>query len=129
MAQHPRRESGDSHSEMRKVRRSQRTPAVVGVVSDLYRIGLNPKGEPENFPQVWVNKISGQLFVVTPWWEIMSEDVMVEGTVGMVTNLPEEQRWKYGMLAQVGWLIQNESGVWFGVGTSVAEQMEKIGEL
>lgn len=98
-------------------------------MSEKNRIGLNPEGQPEKFPQVWANKLSGQLFVVMPWWEIMDEDTMVDGHLEMLTGEPDKRRFKFGMLAQVGWLIENGSGVFFGVGTSAADCMEKVGEL
>lgn len=95
-----------------------------------YTMGLNPKGETEQFPQVWMNRRTGQILNVVPWWDMLAEDTWIEGRTSMLG--PEgnsEQRFKIGTLAQVGWLVQNESGMWFGVGLNLVSEFEKVGDL
>lgn len=94
-----------------------------------YTMGLNPAGETEKFPQVWMSVTNEQVFVVVPWWEIMDGDTLLSGNMEMLEGEPTDRRFKIGALAQVGWLIENRNGVFFGVGPSALEFMEKVGEL
>ncbi len=95
-----------------------------------YTMGLNPQGEPEQFPQLWMNKRSGQIFIVVPWWDMMADDILLEGRMNTLdAEANAEQRFKIGGIAQVGWLIENGSGIWFGIGTNAIEHFEKLGEL
>ncbi len=95
-----------------------------------YTIGLNAAGESEKFPQVWVNKMSGQILVAVPWWDMMENDTLIEGRLSDIDpSSQDERRMKIGAIAQVGWLIENGNGVFFGVGPNVIEHMEILGEL
>jgi len=85
-------------------------------------VGLNAKGEQEKFPQVWLNKISADLFVVMPWMQVMTGD-------DLFTGMFCYSRVAIGALAQIGWLIENGKGVSFGIGLNAEKFFESFGEL
>lgn len=85
-------------------------------------LGLNFNGEIEQFPQVWVNKISSELFVVTPWFQVMSGDELDAGIL-------DKTRYAIGALSQVGWLIENGNGVFFGMGLAAEQNFEPAGDF
>lgn len=88
-------------------------------------VGLNFKGEEELFPQIWINKKSGELAWVMPWMEI------IKGQEILAVNIPDDKtqvRSVFGALAQVGWLVENGHGVFFGIGLQAEELFEKVGE-
>jgi hypothetical protein len=74
--------------------------------------------------QVWQNKKSKQKFRVMPWWEIFKTDEVLSS---LSTDIGVKSAWKFGMLTQVGWLLENEHGVWFGLGPSAIESFEVLG--
>lgn len=92
-------------------------------MNDQKIVGLNAKGKEEMFPQVWMNKNNGLLFVVVPWMEVFGNDMLSTMSAGPGT------RCVVGVLSQVGWLIENEHGVHFGVNLRVEKAFKKLGEL
>lgn len=81
------------------------------------------------FERKWKNKTTGKIFNVVPWWSCD----------GSLVDRPEEllkddtDDWKdrlfcIGVLGQIGWMIENDNGVWFGVGPKAKEQFEEIEE-
>ena len=68
---------------------------------------------------VWMNK-KADLFIATPWWEI-PQDILDE-TI-------ENYRTRFGVLVQVGWLLENEHGVFFGMRLDTKELFEDLGPL
>lgn len=66
--------------------------------------------------KVLMQKETANLFLATPWWEI-PEPIMEE-------TIPNA---KFGVLIQVGWLIQNMHGVYFGVNS--LNGFEELGDL
>lgn len=99
-------------------------------ITTKYTVGLNPKGESENFPQIWCSKINGQLLVVIPWFDMLQDETLIEGQLSVLdTRITDSRKFKIGALAQVGWLVQNEHGIYFGVNMAAMKCMEKVGEL
>lgn len=93
-----------------------------------------PTGDKtDSAAKLWMNKLSGQLMISATWWEMQNDETIVRGNAGNIFTSTEKtenaRKWKYGMLTQVGFLLQNESGVWFGVGMSAREQFEEIGDI
>ena len=81
-------------------------------------------------PHVWVHKQTGKTLLATPWWEILGSDEILDLKSKEISN---EDPWpdrkiKIGTLTQVGWLLQNEHGVWFGVGPDAANYYDDMGE-
>lgn len=80
--------------------------------------------------QLWCRKDTGDLLLATPWFEILEKDEVVNGKseiLGDADPHPKRQ-FKFGMLTQVGWLIQNQYECWFGVGFNAEENFEVIDE-
>lgn len=60
-----------------------------------------------------------------PWWEIPESDTILdEETVKPVVGVNA----KFGVLVQVGFLLENEGGVWLGVGPKAADAFNDLGE-
>lgn len=60
-----------------------------------------------------------------PWWEHAPNTEITDKDI----KIPEMNReWKWGMLVQVGWLIENEHGVFLGVGPTAKESFNVISE-
>jgi len=77
----------------------------------------------------WKNKKNNKEFKATPWWEIPPGDdelAVVEMEVEF-GNKKHKVPTKMGVMYQVGWLIQNEHGIWFGLNLEAAEQFEDLG--
>ena len=63
-----------------------------------------------------------------PWWDCFSE------LIDKPNDLAENDEWtdrKYaiGVLAQVGYLLENEDGAWFGVGPDAKQHFDDLGPL
>ena len=75
------------------------------------------------FPQTWKHKKTGKVVRAMPWWEMLEDDTIVSDK-----NLPVKDKsvvkFKIGCLTQIGWLLENEHGVWLGVGPKAAESFE-----
>lgn len=68
-----------------------------------------------------------KILIVAPWWECIEPE---EYLSDLLTNeVVKTQKVKYGMLCQVGWLVQNEHGVYFGVALDALENFEYLGTL
>ncbi len=81
------------------------------------------------YPRTWENKKSKQKVRVMPWWETVKEGKTEE--VDELGHMIAEQAGrpcKFGILVQVGFLIENEEGVWFGVGPKVEKHFNDLGE-
>lgn len=71
-----------------------------------------------SFPQTWENKKSKQRMRAMPWWETVPDTAITDTDM----KIPEvDVPWKFGMLVQIGWLLENETGVWFGVSSKAKE--------
>lgn len=64
-----------------------------------------------------------------PWWECI-EPIMSDedenGSISIGTELTEGRKFKIGSLVQVGWLLENEHRVWFGVMIPAQESFRVI---
>jgi hypothetical protein len=79
----------------------------------------------KEYPRYWKNKKSGQIMKVMPWLETVADTVINAKEIPMPkVNTP----WKFGMLVQIGYLIENEHGVWFGVGPKAKVGFKDLGE-
>jgi hypothetical protein len=75
--------------------------------------------------QTWKHKKNGKVFKVTEWWETLPDTNITDKDIGEpVPGVP----YKFGMLVQVGWLLENEGGVWFGVGPTAVESFEVVND-
>lgn len=80
--------------------------------------------------KVWLHKEKGDFCFATPWWEIpeANEVVALKADEAVTAGLGEN-RIKFGVLVQVGWLIQNQNDMWLGVGMKAQEAFEDLGDL
>lgn len=77
----------------------------------------------------WKNKETGKIFNVTPWWTCESEliDKPAQILKDELDDWPD-RLFSVGVLAQIGWLIENDNGVWFGVGPTAKDNFEDISD-
>lgn len=81
------------------------------------------------YPRLWRNLKSNQKFRVMPWWETLDGDkpAQVDELGQMVTEVAGRPC-KFGIIVQVGYLLETERGIWVGVGPAAADQFEDLGE-
>jgi len=77
----------------------------------------------------WKNKETGKEFNVLPWWEC--EGTLIDAKNAEQILKDEQDEWSdrlyaIGCLVQVGWLMENDEGVWFGVGPQAKDHFEEI---
>lgn len=72
--------------------------------------------------EIYMNKISGELSLIIPWFMTIEEDIDFKYE-------PDGILIAYGMFQQVGWMLENGHGVYFGLGITAIDQFEYIGEL
>lgn len=77
--------------------------------------------------RAWMNNNTGQLFVACPWWETVEPedknyDISVSSELGLNCI-------KFGTFYQVGWLVQNEHGIWIGVNYDVTGDSNDFTDL
>jgi hypothetical protein len=74
-------------------------------------------------PAIWEHKVTKKRANVHPWWELLPNTEIKDKDLEMpIPNQP----WKWGMLIQVGWLLENEHGMWMGVGPKAEEAFNVI---
>lgn len=74
-------------------------------------------------PQIWKHKKTKKQFRAMPWWEIVDGQEIDHKEIPIPeVNVP----WKFGMLVQVGWLIENGHGVWFGISPEAKKQFRVV---
>lgn len=81
--------------------------------------------------EVWMNKQSGQIVLATPQWEPLTihyDENLFKEIDPIFTEMIGDRKIAKGTLMQVGWLLQNQNDVWFGMPLSVREQFETLGE-
>lgn len=77
--------------------------------------------KPE-YPKLWQHKKTKKRCRASPWWECV-DPMLTE------KDAPKEPRkFKIGALVQVGWLLENEHGVWLGVGLKAANHFKEVRE-
>jgi hypothetical protein len=77
----------------------------------------------------WKHKETGKEYKVLPWWECDGNIVEAKEAKEILHDAEDDwsdRLYAVGCLAQVGWLIENEDGVWFGVGPKAKDQFEDI---
>ena len=74
-----------------------------------------------SWPRLWQHKETKKQVRAMPWWE-MPEPL----DLGIKDSQIDGQKVKIGALVQIGWLLENENGVWFGLGLNAAEHFEDI---
>ena len=78
-------------------------------------------------PRYWKHKTDGRVIRATPWWEIPLEDTVLDLTGEEAKSAKlGDTRLKIGFLVQVGWLLENEHGMWLGVGMKAQEMFEVL---
>lgn len=62
-----------------------------------------------------------------PWWEMVrGEEILNDKDIG----IPEmNKEWRIGCLIQIGYLLENEHGIWFGVGPQAAKGFNDLGPV
>ena len=81
--------------------------------------------------KVWMNKLNAELCLVTPQWkpiQIEYDEKWYESILPEFINFIKGRKVARGLVVQVGWLLQNQNGVCFGVSLDTAEQFEDLGE-
>lgn len=79
---------------------------------------------------LWLNKQSGQLCLASPHWtpiQIKFDEKFYQELDPIVADMAKGRRIVHGALVQVGWLVQNQNDVWFGMPMGVSEQFEDLG--
>lgn len=80
------------------------------------------------YPRKWKNKISGQELRVMPWWETVKDgEIEVSDDLGNMLTEVAGRPCKFSAIVQVGYLLENESGIWFGVGPKAREAFDDLG--
>jgi hypothetical protein len=73
----------------------------------------------------WKHKEKGNIVRVAPWYEIVEPVLELSGNEAVKAKLAERPRGvKFGALVQVGWLLEQEHGIFIGVHLDVADQFE-----
>jgi len=82
------------------------------------------------YPRLWQNKTSGQKVRVMPWWETIKDGEIEEtNELGeMITEVAGRPA-KFGIIVQIGFLLESEGGVWFGVNTTAHTEFNDLGEF
>lgn len=77
------------------------------------------------YPRMWQHKENKKKIKVMPWWECVDPILSDEDTgVGVA----EGRKFKIGSIVQIGWLLENEHGVWLGVGPETSKYFNDMGE-
>lgn len=81
------------------------------------------------YPRKWKHKKNGKVMRVMPWWETVKDGEIEEaGELGNLLMEVAGRPCKMGVLVQVGYLLENEHGVWIGVGPMAAKEFKDMGE-
>lgn len=84
-----------------------------------------------NYPRKFRNRRSGQVFKAMPWWEAVKEgEIEQVNELGLLVTEAAGRLCKFGIITQVGYLLENEHGVWFGLGANIVneKEFEDLGE-
>lgn len=82
------------------------------------------------YPRIWENKRSGDRLRVMPWWETITEDGKVEEVddLGHMIASVAGRPCKFGVLVQVGYLLENVHGIWLGLRPKAVDEFIDLGE-
>ena len=75
----------------------------------------------------WQNKKSKKFVKCVPWMECVEPILSDKDGLGKILGLGD-RKFKIGALIQVGFLLENEHNVWFGVNMSAEKQFKDCGE-
>lgn len=78
------------------------------------------------------HKKAGYVVRATPWWEpltVMFDEKFYNELVPEMKLLVGDRKLAHGALVQVGWLIENEGGVWIGVNLTAEKSFDDLGEV
>ena len=81
--------------------------------------------------EVWMNKLNGELALATPHWQAVTcrfDENLIKELDPMIAKEIGSRKIASGTLVQVGWLLQNQNDVWFGMPLSISEQFEVLGD-
>lgn len=81
--------------------------------------------------RVWMNKMNAQLVLATEQWEpiqVEHDEKFYEELLPDFKQFTLGRKLAKGLMVQVGWLVQNNHGIWFGLNMSAAKQFEDLGE-
>ena len=81
--------------------------------------------------EVWMNKTNAEIALFSPRWEPLTCDYdenLFKELDPMVAEMVGDRKIARGTLIQVGWLMENGQGVWFGLPLSIVDQFEVLGE-
>lgn len=80
-------------------------------------------------PQVWKHKENGKTYNVMPWFEIPDDfvaELKLQDTIKEKSDNWKDRQFKIGALIQVGWLLENEHGVWIGFGPTAKDSFDVV---
>lgn len=69
----------------------------------------------------WQHKKTKKIVKVVPWFEVLKDDTILKGKI-------EKRTYKIGCLTQIGWLLENEHGIFLGVGPKASKEFKNLGE-
>ena len=76
----------------------------------------------------WQHKETKKIYRVTPWWECYGDIIDHPGDIlADKDDAFKDRKYAVGVLAQIGYLLENEHGVWFGVGPTAKDSFDDIG--
>lgn len=82
--------------------------------------------------RAWKNKESGQLCLATEHWEPVGEvkfdEKFYKELDPVIAKAIGDRKVFHGCLIQVGWLLNNKNGIWFGLNMRASEQFEDQGD-
>ena len=85
--------------------------------------------EPTEYPRLWEHKDKKHRMRVMPWWETIKDgEVEKVDELGHLLAEVAGRPCKFGVLVQVGFLLENEHGVWIGVGPKAAGEFNDLGK-
>lgn len=81
------------------------------------------------YPRIWENKKSKDTLRVMPWWETVKDGEFEEADeLGNMMAQCAGRPVKFGTIVQIGFLLENQYGMWFGVGPKAAKEFNDLGE-
>lgn len=76
-------------------------------------------------PKIWKQKQTRRILFVFPWWECL-DPILTEADVP--AEVVEKRAFKIGSIVQIGWLLENRHGVWFGVNFTAQDAFVDISD-
>lgn len=77
-------------------------------------------------PRLWQHKKTKKQVRALPWWECL--DPTMDESLLPLPAIEAKRKWKIGSLIQIGWLLENEHGMWLGVGPKAEKAFKDLGE-